>query len=490
MILKLTRPISAILIVTALLMLPFPVNHAAEESPNTTDQATDEMKQEYISKGYFVGDLITTPFPPSGFTEDDLPRLEAVIILIWATSPPEMWNKETTITPYINSGTLVIMQTELAHEQIAELLANLRKDRNIPGTHRLKRGDVLEIFIETITGVYRRLGSTDQIPSESTYPHPIAYTIPVRDDGTISLPKMMHSLNVEGMTQMETQSLLRHAYVNVLKILGPDAIITVSLISPRSALIPEPILALLEKHFPCDFGAEVPLQTVLDDIHKKTGISFVIHGDAIKSQEMTVQARLPFHLPLKNFLDYLVRQHDLSWHYQDDAIHITDKDSDPDMKIVDRVYCITGLVRPAGINPSGNMPDLGDMKAITAYIQTMVAPESWNEEVTIWPDFNEPLLIIRQTERVHAQIADLLINLWKARCFYKPYNVKDLVTDNDDIKALITRIKETVTPDNWGKSVFISAVEDYLYITHNPTGHERINDLLRQWRAEKSKEQP
>ena len=475
---RLTGALYGLLIVPALLILPVPVNHAAEESAKTADQTAGEMQQEYVSQRYFVGDLMADTFPSCGFSADDLPKLEAVINLIQTIGPPEIWNKENSIDSYVNSGSLFIRQTELVHEQIKELLANTRKDNNIPESPRMKPGDVLEIDIEAITDAYRLPGPMDQTSPESDLPRVTAFTSPVRSDGAIALPKLLHQLNVEGMTLMETQSMLRVVYVEVMKILSQEANITISLIAPRKEFIPEPVLALLEKPFPCDFGRDVSLQTVLDDIHRKTGIPFVIDGESIQPQEMSVKALLRLHLPLRDLLDYLVRQHDLTWHYQNGTMMI----SRPDTKPVDRAYSIVGLVRPAGINPTGNMPDRGDMETIIDYIRTTIAPETWNEEVTIQPCYDEPILFIRQTETIHAQIADLLINLWKACPVLKVYDVKDIIITDEDIKSLITRIKETVTPDSWEKSVSIRAVEKSLYITHHATGHERINDLLRQLR--------
>ncbi|MCL2117296.1 MAG: polysaccharide biosynthesis/export family protein [Planctomycetaceae bacterium] len=109
--------------------------------------------------------------------------------------------------------------------------------------YRLGPGDTLGIYIESITGVSGVSGVLNQpIPTipihtpdpATNLPPATGYPFTVRDDGTISLPKMQHSLNVEGLTLMDTQTLVHRAYVEVLRVLGPDAVITVSLIRPRT----------------------------------------------------------------------------------------------------------------------------------------------------------------------------------------------------------------------------------------------------------------
>ncbi|MCL2622458.1 MAG: polysaccharide biosynthesis/export family protein [Planctomycetaceae bacterium] len=100
--------------------------------------------------------------------------------------------------------------------------------------YRLAPGDTLGIYIESITGASGQAVPVHQPDPSTNLPPATGYPFTVRDDGTISLPKMLHSLNVEGLTLMETQSLIYRAYVEVTQILGMDAIITVSLIRPRT----------------------------------------------------------------------------------------------------------------------------------------------------------------------------------------------------------------------------------------------------------------
>jgi len=100
--------------------------------------------------------------------------------------------------------------------------------------YRLAPGDTLGIYLETLTGTPNQPVPVHNPDPSSNLPPATGYPFTVRDDGTIALPKMLHSLNVEGLTLMETQSLIFRAYVEVLQILGQDAVITVSLIRPRT----------------------------------------------------------------------------------------------------------------------------------------------------------------------------------------------------------------------------------------------------------------
>lgn len=97
-------------------------------------------------------------------------------------------------------------------------------------------GDVLGIYIEGV------LGDRTQVPpvhfpqaGESVAPA-LGFPIPVRDDGTISLPMMKSPLNVRGMTLSQIEQSLRRSYTVGVgqRILNPNALrILVSLLKPR-----------------------------------------------------------------------------------------------------------------------------------------------------------------------------------------------------------------------------------------------------------------
>lgn len=100
--------------------------------------------------------------------------------------------------------------------------------------YHLGPGDTLGVFIETVTGVPDQPVPIHTPDPSTNLPPATGYPFTVHDDGTITLPQMSSSFNVEGLTLKETQALITRAYVDVLRILGKEANITVSLIRPRT----------------------------------------------------------------------------------------------------------------------------------------------------------------------------------------------------------------------------------------------------------------
>ncbi len=108
-----------------------------------------------------------------------------------------------------------------------------------PEEYLVDAGDTLAIYIEGV------LGDRSQVPpvhfprgDESIAPS-LGFPIPIRDDGTISLPLMKTPLNVRGMTLTQVEQALRKKYTTVgWQILrqGRDRIL-VSLLKPREYAI-------------------------------------------------------------------------------------------------------------------------------------------------------------------------------------------------------------------------------------------------------------
>lgn len=303
--------------------------------------------------------------------------------------------------------------------------------------YRLCHGNALQIYIETITELPDRLYPVYEPSKHGILPPQQGYVFLVREDGTIVLPNLMHTLNVEGMTVLEAQSLIRRAYVDVLQILSSEAVITVSLISPESITVKNTLLASLDEPYICNFKVEiprltfpdtvdyklrVPLQSVLNHIHEKTTLPVVISDEALTQlndpQQVTIHAHMPFTLPLKNFLEYLVRQVDLAWHFKDGTINITTTDETykPDGELTFRVYFIRDLARYSQVVSTNNgVRDPADLEAIASYIRTMVEPKTWDDERFLRVDYNSTIMYVNQTESVHEQIANLLIFMRKCQ---------------------------------------------------------------------------
>lgn len=79
-----------------------------------------------------------------------------------------------------------------------------------PSTHLVDSGDVLGIYIEGVLGD-RKQPQPVNIPLGADVPPSFGFPIPVRDDGTISLP-LVGSIAVRGKTIAEVEDLLKQAY--------------------------------------------------------------------------------------------------------------------------------------------------------------------------------------------------------------------------------------------------------------------------------------
>ena len=114
-------------------------------------------------------------------------------------------------------------------------MVKLRMDR--PQVELLGPGDVLGIYISTVTGsedvpppVYNVDKATDEDPA-SGYPYP------VRSDGTLSLPLLAEPIYVEGMSLIEAENAIRTAYTIKRRLLGSEAKISVTLIKKRTVSV-------------------------------------------------------------------------------------------------------------------------------------------------------------------------------------------------------------------------------------------------------------
>lgn len=107
----------------------------------------------------------------------------------------------------------------------------LRQDP--PSTYNLGPRDILGIYIEGV------LGTADapppvHFPDKAGLPPAIGFPIPVREDGTVSLP-LVPPIRVEGLTLAQAEMRIREAYIGDYKILHPARNrIIVTLIKPRT----------------------------------------------------------------------------------------------------------------------------------------------------------------------------------------------------------------------------------------------------------------
>ncbi|MGD9855158.1 MAG: polysaccharide biosynthesis/export family protein [Planctomycetaceae bacterium] len=110
-------------------------------------------------------------------------------------------------------------------------LSRLRQ--NPPEVYQLGPNDILGVYIETIFNAAEEPPPV-HFPEDGERAPSIGFPIPIREDGTISLP-LIPPLDVEGLTLTETTELIRRAYTYDRKILpeGRDRII-VTLIKRRT----------------------------------------------------------------------------------------------------------------------------------------------------------------------------------------------------------------------------------------------------------------
>ena len=134
--------------------------------------------------------------------------------IVWATSGC------TALLSPIHSVPARLVPDELLAEPRNNLqpidLARLRQEP--PADYRLDTGDVLSVYIEGVLGtpespapVHFPMAGSDVKPS-------FGYPVPVREDGTISLP-LVPPIQVRGMTETEAEQRVRSVYLDEEKIL-------------------------------------------------------------------------------------------------------------------------------------------------------------------------------------------------------------------------------------------------------------------------------
>ena len=102
-----------------------------------------------------------------------------------------------------------------------------------PPDYLIDSGDVLGIYIDKV------LGQPDALPpvhfsENKQVPPTMGYPIPVRSDGTISLPLLSGPVRVSGLTVRQIEEMLRRRYTSEEQLLNPtSARILVSLQRPR-----------------------------------------------------------------------------------------------------------------------------------------------------------------------------------------------------------------------------------------------------------------
>lgn len=172
-----------------------------------------------------------------------------------------------------------------AHRLPPELLGTSRESLKViplnllrqkpPAVYRLEPGDILGIYIEGVLG-----GDRNQpIPvraGEGVVQPAIGYPVPVRENGTISLP-LITPLHVQGLSISEAEAAVREAYTVKKEILKPDlARIIVTLFQSRTSsvlVVREDSGAGLANTAPIAFGSFVGTTETTPTRRRATGFN-------------------------------------------------------------------------------------------------------------------------------------------------------------------------------------------------------------------------
>ena len=105
-----------------------------------------------------------------------------------------------------------------------------------PEVYELDSDDILGIYIENVLGTSDELPPV-HFPEDQNVPPAIGFPVPVREDGSVSIP-LVEPINVRGMTLIEATDAIRKAYTIDREILkeGKDRII-VTLIRKRTTRV-------------------------------------------------------------------------------------------------------------------------------------------------------------------------------------------------------------------------------------------------------------
>lgn len=98
-------------------------------------------------------------------------------------------------------------------------LAKLRQDP--PASYQLDTGDILGVYIEGVLGDESTPPPVNFPESGSELPPSVGYPMPVREDGTVSLP-LVSPIQVRGATVEQAEELIRKAYIEDHQILKSE----------------------------------------------------------------------------------------------------------------------------------------------------------------------------------------------------------------------------------------------------------------------------
>jgi protein involved in polysaccharide export with SLBB domain len=205
-----------------------------------------------------------------------------------------------------------------------------------------------------------------QRSDDPEYPPGIGFPIPVRDDGTISLPLLPGPLNVNGKTLIETEKIIRSAYTEPKAIVNLDmARVLISLIQRRTYTV----------------------QVLRQETPPQSSIS--LGANASRRQGTGIYLSLPAYR--NDILQVLTRTGGLPSHDEQNEVSIERRLKDGSTKIT-RIPLCTRAGDPIPFKPSDVLLETGDVVFIGASnpkVQSSIravahtVPATENQRVTV-----------------------------------------------------------------------------------------------------------
>ena len=176
---------------------------------------------------------------------------------------------------------------------------------------------------------------------------------------------------------------------------------------------------------------EMPLQEAVQNIGNTTGLPILIDGRALEEIGLSTDQPVTLTLqdvPLRSFLNLMLRELDLTYTTTDNVLQITTIEA-AEQNLQNRIYWLEGTGLP-----------IGDFQSIIDLIQTTIVPDTWEAlggPSTMAPvtlgNGNRPAILVSTVYPIHEQIAKLLEALREAHVGPDP--VITLEEDSQQIKV-------------------------------------------------------
>ena len=163
--------------------------------------------------------------------------------------------------------------------------------------------------------------------------------------------------------------------------------------------------------------SEKPLEKFVNELRDTYRVNVLIDRKALDDAGIGLDTPVSIQLrsvPLRLVLKRALKQFDLTWLVDEDALLITTED-EASQRVETVIYPVYDLLVWDALDAGGSPGDL-DYDALIELITSTVAPTSWDEvggPGSIAPYLGN--LVISQTQQVHEQIAELLMRLRRTR---------------------------------------------------------------------------